>query len=65
MSLSEEQWFKIYDIEDKLLNNYYDEKSKIDIKFLYDLIRSENKQVIDPRTHDAFQKMIDDFCIND
>jgi len=56
MNLEKTDWYRLYLIEDKL---DLSECTKDDVKFLIELVYKLNGNVIDPRTHDKIQKMID------
>lgn len=59
MDISKDEWDMIYEIEDSLYYNTFNEFSKKYIDFLLTLIRNNTKQLIDPRTHDKLQQIID------
>lgn len=56
MNLTNSEWERIYEIEDNLKKT-----ENKDAEFLLELIRIENRQLIDPRTHKKIQDMIDNF----
>ena len=58
MSINKDEWNMIYQIEDRL-NMYQEQNAVADIKFLLKLVWKLNGNIIDPKTHDKIQQIID------